>query len=392
MSLRSVLSDEEIAALFAITTPETHRHFNGHADRLKEFFSWSRLNDSLNSLRLPSGSVRLFKDGNSLSYTSALDLIRETKGGATLIFDDLDRHDAKLGRCIDGIEGELGFPARANLYLSYPETQGFYAHYDTHAFLILQISGSKEWAIYEQREEAPLYHQKQHRRLEASELRLAERVLLNQGDVLFVPKGQWHDATAKGGPSVHLTLGLFAPTGIDFANWLVDELRGDLSCRLDFPWGNSPTARGDSAIDAALQEAISRVKSSLETQFLDENLAARFLAHRSSAREVRNRLHFPQHVKEETNFANDQDFYLACQSLSFFSQTDADKILLVGADLQFEIPHSFRSILNLLVQQKRCEYSDFLKASDDIPKAELDAFLRSLIAYGILETSRISID
>ncbi|MGH1330683.1 MAG: JmjC domain-containing protein [Paracoccaceae bacterium] len=385
MSLKTFLSPEEIEAVMSFDGKSDFLHFSGDTLRLTEVFSWGRLNNCLNTASLPSTDIRLFKEGRSLSYNGSIDLIRETANGATLIHDDIDRKDIELGRVLDAVTGEMGFRTRANLYLSYPETQGFHAHYDTHAFLILQISGKKKWNIYRNQEASPLYVQKHHPTLTEAELSLSEEVLLEEGDVLFVPKGQWHDATAKDGPSVHLTLALFAPTGIDFLDWLTDELREELSCRLDFPWGKNALAAGQEEPDNALKLAIERVAASVNQKLSEKTLAADFLAHGCATISVRDRLHFPQHIESNSCIGDGDSFLLASKTLSYFGFQNDGFVHLVGGELSMAVPSELIPAIDLMTA------SDGPFALVDLENTctagatqELSKFITTLLIYGII--------
>ena len=46
---------------------------------------------------------------------------------------------------------------------------------------------------------------------------------LRKGDVLYLPRGHWHNVNPLDEVSLHLTLGVFIPNGVEFLLWLVDE-------------------------------------------------------------------------------------------------------------------------------------------------------------------------
>ncbi|MGN5478874.1 JmjC domain-containing protein [Cupriavidus basilensis] len=52
-----------------------------------------------------------------------------------------------------------------------------------------------------------------------------------RGDILFVPKGTWHDVVAIGEPSLHLTISIVYATVSDYARWLLDQHRYGLPFR-----------------------------------------------------------------------------------------------------------------------------------------------------------------
>jgi hypothetical protein len=95
-----------------------------------------------------------------------------------------------------------------NAYLTPPNSQGLAAHYDDHCVFVWQLAGFKLWRVYEQLEGErlpPLYAPR-------TEPDLAGRVCrvyrVGRGDVLYIPRGWTHVATALGEESMHVTFGV----------------------------------------------------------------------------------------------------------------------------------------------------------------------------------------
>jgi ribosomal protein L16 Arg81 hydroxylase len=44
--------------------------------------------------------------------------------------------------------------------------------------------------------------------------------LLETGDLLYIPRGWWHETTPLDQPSFHLSVGLFVPTLFDYVMWV----------------------------------------------------------------------------------------------------------------------------------------------------------------------------
>ena len=59
--------------------------------------------------------------------------------------------------------------------------------------------------------------------------------MLNDGDMLYIPRGWWHVATPLDEPTLHLTVGVNNPTGADLLSWFVDRLRASEDVRRDLP-------------------------------------------------------------------------------------------------------------------------------------------------------------
>ena len=111
------------------------------------------------------------------------------------------------------IEVELNFATKVNAYITPPESQGFVAHYDEHDVLILQIQGSKIWHLYDGADVPPHELRRDEEKSVAIDgLPLPTDLRLEVGDVLYLPRGRVHAAESNSEPSVHLTVGIHAPT------------------------------------------------------------------------------------------------------------------------------------------------------------------------------------
>jgi bifunctional lysine-specific demethylase and histidyl-hydroxylase NO66 len=131
--------------------------------------------------------------------------------GYTIVLDSVHRYVRALASLLHSIEVELNFATQVNAYFTPPESQGFVSHYDDHDALILQIRGSKIWHIYDGVDVAP-HEIARHEPVATAALPSPTDVRLDIGDVLYVPRGRVHAAEATSELSVHLTVGLHAPT------------------------------------------------------------------------------------------------------------------------------------------------------------------------------------
>src|SRR5579883_2055394 len=133
--------------------------------------------------------------------------LSDIRDGSTLVLDQLQKSDPKLGELCRVLSAQLGPRFQTNLYLTPPNGKGFTPHYDNHDVFILQVVGSKHWSV-----------EKHRRRLPGRDESIpdAERELrgelykfvLEQGDIVYIPRGFVHAAECAAEPSLHITLGL----------------------------------------------------------------------------------------------------------------------------------------------------------------------------------------
>jgi bifunctional lysine-specific demethylase and histidyl-hydroxylase NO66 len=118
---------------------------------------------------------------------------------------------------------ELNFPTQINAYVTPPESQGFLPHYDDHDVLILQTQGSKTWHLYNGAD-VPPHEMPRLDAVDATGLPSPTDLQLAAGDVLYVPRGRVHAATAHGEPSIHLTVAIHAPTVLTLITKALESL------------------------------------------------------------------------------------------------------------------------------------------------------------------------
>ena len=149
----------------------------------------------------------------------SLDLVHvrsDFANGYTIVLDDVEQYVRPIASLAHGIEVELNFATKVNAYVTPPESQGFVAHYDGHDVLILQIQGSKIWHLYDGAD-VPPHQLRRAEKWVAAGLPSPTDLRLEVGDVLYLPRGRVHAAEATSEPSVHLTVGIHAPTALTFA-------------------------------------------------------------------------------------------------------------------------------------------------------------------------------
>lgn len=129
--------------------------------------------------------------------------------GASLIAGDAQELTPRLADVSAMLGRAFAAAIGANLYCSFKGVQAFGTHYDLHDVFALQVEGEKVWRLYENRAENPVDFPpdtpETRRWLEQSRGRLMTEVRMRPGDVLYLPRGWYHDALAQDGASLHVT-------------------------------------------------------------------------------------------------------------------------------------------------------------------------------------------
>ncbi len=204
--------------IWSIRYHHIRRRRPGYFDRLLP--GPSAIEALLDHVQPEPSAVRLVKGGQDkdpATYRRAdggLDPVAVHDGlaaGYTIVVNGVERYLRTIASMSHSIEVELNFPTRVNAYVTPPESTGFVPHYDPHDVLVLQVEGSKTWHVSDAAAVPPQEIQRR-KGVGTDGLTSSTDVRLQPGDVLYLPRGQVHSAETRSEPSVHLTIGLHAPT------------------------------------------------------------------------------------------------------------------------------------------------------------------------------------
>ena len=234
-------------------------HVGGRAGKFARLMPWSRLNEILRRQRLDYPRLRLVQDGRPIPVSSYLrhttgtrgrtniprlkptEFTRELREGATLVLDAVHELSDEVGELAEGLELFFGARVQANLYAGWHTSRGFDIHWDDHDVFILQAAGRKRWSVYGQTRPYPLFED-----VERAERPTHEPLwegTLEDGDLLYIPRGWWHVALPLAEPTLHLTVGVHNSTGLDLLRWLAERMRASETFRRDLPRLSSPSER-----------------------------------------------------------------------------------------------------------------------------------------------------
>ena len=228
--------------------------------------------------------LRLAKDGavvDSRSFTGSAgagaeigDQVRDDAvaalfaDGATVVLQGLHRTWAPVIDLTTRLAAELGHPAQCNAYVTPPRSRGFSAHYDVHDVFVLHLAGRKHWTVHAPVHADPLRNQPWNDHATAVRRRAAEEpaldLVLEPGDVLYLPRGWLHSAAAEDDVSAHLTVGVHVVTRYALVEALTALVATDPDLRASLPLGldvADPDALAPhvDAVRAALHAALDRV-------------------------------------------------------------------------------------------------------------------------------------
>lgn len=385
---------EALASLLSPLSPSDFRsryyskqsvHIGGSPNRFRDLFDLPTLHRILSSSPVPHPTMKLVLDGRRLTASDASAVVEHCQAGATLILEDIDKYDSRVGVLAANLACELGEPTKTNVYLSQPGRPGYNRHYDTHDVFILQIAGFKNWRVFDDPLKFPLFVQKSHPTSASETPRL--ECTLSPGDVLYVPRGHWHEANAQLEPSLHLTLGIYARTGIDFLTWLVDELREDVRWRDTFPltFAEELPADGVSPEQALHFRSLRRV---LSEALGDDDVLSRYRMFCIAQDRPVKPFSVPLFEGDAQSFAEQDSFDRPSYQRSAITRTDDATQVVVWGHV-FTFSSAADPALSFIFSHDTFTIRELLDRAGSLSKDDVEAVLRVLLDHGIVERRRM---
>ena len=261
-------------------------HIPGEPGRFAHLLPWDVVNDILFQQQPDDRRFKVAKDGKAIRLDNfvkvnpplqnrgkvgghrSLDifnLIRALREGATLIIDRIDQMHAPIAALCRILERELCDVVDAGVYAAWHRSKGFETHWDDCDVFVVQVSGRKNWRIFGPGRRFPITKDRQ---LPLSPPEHPHWVgELSSGDLLYIPRGWWHDAVALGEPTLHLTLGVRRAIGLDFVNHLLSRLGDYEIARADLPRFASPEEQ---------RQYISTLRETIVTLFSEDSMSNYF--------------------------------------------------------------------------------------------------------------------
>lgn len=258
------------------------------------YFDWSALDALLNSGALtypstlasreerviPAAEFTKGGDGRNIDAAALMRLFRD---GASFSIRGADAYWPALKSIIACLYDTLFESVHTNVYCSPADTQGFRCHYDLHEVFVLQIEGAKHWRVFEPTIEAPVEPWSEADVPDESITPPYVDEVIRKGDVLYVPRGHWHYATAEDCHSLHITVGVTCRKADALLDLLGTELRRQHAAwRRNAPLLGQPTDTGalptNSQFTAWADELRTTLRNALDDPALGQRLAAELFA------------------------------------------------------------------------------------------------------------------
>lgn len=164
--------------------------------------------------------------GRRLASPARVDVLMGV--GATLVADMVEEIDPDIGILIATLADRFAGRAGANVYASFQGVQAFASHCDLHEVFAIQCEGAKRWRVYGNRADNPiemLEGPAAQAQIDAAKGPVIMDVTTEPGDLIYIPRGFFHDAVATEAASLHVTIGVAPAWGTLALNFLDDLAR-----------------------------------------------------------------------------------------------------------------------------------------------------------------------
>jgi hypothetical protein len=231
----------------------------GAVSNVEALFSWAKMNDLLERPKLWDGrSMEMALNHKMLRPAEYMrpgigrtgdQIMRPDRGkithflreGATIVLDFLEGIDPEIAALTRCIERLTGTNTSCNVFCSWKAVPGYGSHFDTMDVFAVQIEGEKTWNLYDGRfpeaTSVPGLRSTDFSPEKLNEMRgsVIKTVTMKPGDLLYIPRGVFHDALATDQASLHLSFGATHSVGFTVVQMLGAELQRDPYFRRKIP-------------------------------------------------------------------------------------------------------------------------------------------------------------
>ncbi len=232
---------------FHISKPRFIKDYQGekplfikHALSTVEHFSWLDANRIIERANIESDDFKILHNGlvpkqEYIETFFDVGMIRHRlikpavyermSKGATLIANKIVNEPTvhALARQVAEFTGRQTV---CSVYAAFGRQASFQTHWDTRDLFAIQLIGRKRWIIHAPSFADPLFMQ-QSKDLEQDYPCPTEPYLdliLEPGDMLYLPRGWWHNPLPFEEETFHLSIGTFPPNALDYVHWTTQKL------------------------------------------------------------------------------------------------------------------------------------------------------------------------
>lgn len=250
--------------------------------RRRQLFSWGRLDQLLAILsHWSEANLKLIIDSRPIAPENYIVEVDTVAGrmrranpakvevflgmGASLVADSLEAVAPEIHALTHMLGAQFAGRSGANAYCSFAGVQAFKSHCDLHEVFAIHCEGEKTWRIYENRAAAPVVPLEipdAQAIIDHVKGRVMVEARMRPGDLLYIPRGYYHDALASSEASLHLSLAVTPHSGRILFRLLEDLAMQDPEFRAYLPdW----RVKGGAALRGRLAALAGKIEGMMST-------------------------------------------------------------------------------------------------------------------------------
>lgn len=311
------------------------------------------------------------RNGNNCLRPDAEKVMDWLSKGASLGINDIDTLTPEIANVVTIFEKALTAKGQCNLYCSWHQRQAFHSHYDTHDVYAIHFEGEKTWRVWTNRMPHPVRHPRFISSGEDFDTKnrgeVLMEVIMKPGDLLYLPRGWYHDALSSSEGCNHIAFGMTHIIGLDLLTNISDMAVNQEIYRHNFP----RLEEGRGALKAHAKKLISELADIVETdEFLDafERFQENYYYKRGG---------FSLPIK-----ATEIEFKIVDPTLKL--QQHQGQWGLVGAKGGVAIPPGYEKPLGWVLSRKSFRRNEFTVAFADMGIDQLDSFLGEILRMKVI--------
>ena len=318
-----------------------------------------------------SDYTSLSLDINGQNYRPDVNKVQKlVSRGASIILNDIQKHNTHILQFVSELQKLTNGRCQGNLYFSMASHQAFGPHFDLHDVFAIHFEGEKVWNIYENIEKNPINHPafkfSGEERIKRAG-KIIDQVTLKPGDLLYIPRGQYHDALASKNGAIHIAFGLTYFKGIDCMNSL---------------WQNfilNEFMRNDIGINPNSEEIKTLLKK-LSNELNDIINSSKAL---ESVKENIKNWQYPIQEYSIKTIVSEGPSYLIDKSIKF--ETKEGKPYLTSAKGSVQIPGKYKSLIEFIIVQESINEKSLKAQFQDISDEIIIECLENLKKMNVIK-------
>jgi ribosomal protein L16 Arg81 hydroxylase len=374
-------------------------HIKGWPGKFAELLTWERLDDIVCRYEFDFPRLHLLKEHQMVppeaflrhvpnrrdkrvfkAKLQAAALNEQLRQGASLVVDNIEEVSGRpLLELTADLERIFHEQMRVNAYVTFQMTNALHEHWDDHDVLILQVAGRKHWSIHGPTRPYPLPQDiaaNPEPGPELTEKPLWEG-LLEDGDFFYIPRGWWHRVVPVGGPSIHLSIGVFNRTGIDLLDWLTGQLRASETFRMDLPRFAGPEEK---------EAHLVKLREELSEMWRSPDLFDKFFDYLDGMAEPRPKLGLPWSViKDVLPDTDEARVRLApLRALNLKPSPDGKAVSFFALGKRWKLPAPAAAVLQALNGGERSVRELCEAAAGGLGANDVRKLLKQLVTQGLV--------